>query len=126
VTLHSSFLAKFCSAKLSPLHGKELFLPADALPAFVVSAQNRNGRQDSESYNQRAHALLQAQLKAYCPTMIEELIGQSPDEQWKELCWLVAGISLEQALTLGRRYQQLAIFSFTMEKGEIIRKVLEC
>ena len=74
----------------------------------IITAHNPRSERLSSEENARRHAELERDLKAlgleYAPST-----GESPDGSWLEEGFSVFGVSLEQALELGRKYGQHAI-----------------
>lgn len=73
-----------------------------------LSACNPFSRQLDEQLNAERHAGLAAEIKALGLQIIEG-IGRHPDNNWPgEMSYLVLGLSLDAAATLGKRFQQNA------------------
>lgn len=92
-----------------------------ALPSFVISAYCPFSGPPNALLDQPSHRSLGRRLKRLGAAM-EEVVGMAADGSWQELSWAVSGISEEQAIALGQRYKQWAIFRFD-EQG---RTVVDC
>lgn len=89
----------------------ELPLPA---PIHVITAYNPHGRERPEDANRAAAARLAGELWVSGVTMSRTL-GRSPSGDHREAGVAVSGLSRAEALRLGRRYGQLAIYEVTAD-----------
>lgn len=92
-----------------------------ALPSFVISAYCPFSGPLNALLDQPSHRSLGRRLQRLGAAM-DEVVGMAADGSWQEPSWAVSGISEEQAIALGRHYQQWAIFRFD-EQG---RTVVDC
>lgn len=90
-------------------------------PAHVITAWNPGGHWRSRAANRRANLELVAVLERDGHTP-EPVVGTSPDETWKEDSFLVEGMARADAVALGARFGQLAIFE--VDEGQV--RVLRC
>jgi hypothetical protein len=77
-------------------------------PFAIITAHNPRSQQLSKKENKRRHTQLQMILQEK-HFEIENSIGQSPDGNWQEEGFLIFDITLEEALELGREFEQHAI-----------------
>lgn len=109
----------FSAAILSLPSGKA-WAPA-TLPAFIISGQNPLCIPQSQQQNAMLHHSLRNYLDRLFPACKkEEIIGQSPDGSWKEDCWAVYGLTMEEAKAIASLFSQEAIFYFGSNGREII------
>jgi hypothetical protein len=116
-TMHNIF-----SAVILSFPSGESWSPKE-LPAFVISGQNPLCISQPHQQNIMLHQSLCNYLDRLFPSCTkEEIIGQSPDGSWKEDCWAIYGLTMEEAKSIARLFVQLAIFHFD-DNG---RNVIDC
>ena len=111
--------------------GGALPLPLPA-PVHVITAQNPHERVLNPQDNRRRHLLLGSYLSLRCcQAQWQEVVGQSCSGPWREASWAISGLSRADALAIGQRFQQRAIFELTatellvidLDDGAIRRRV---
>lgn len=97
-------------------------LPAKP-PVHVISAQNPYEQYLGEDENARRTQILGDYLKLFKEvTYLGKVVGRSSDPQadWEEESWAVSGMSRNQALEVGRLFQQRAIFELANEEVAVV------
>ena len=88
-------------------------------PVYVLTAQNPNGEKQLPETNALLHQELLSWTSKHLPgSQHREVIGKNKDGQWKELGMAYEGITLNDACTIARTFEQLAFFrlsDWTME-----------
>ncbi len=84
-------------------------LPAELDGAFIITAWNPRSRRLELEENQARNAALAHQLQAL-NAEVWPAVGRDRLDRWREESYAVSGITLEQALELGRDFEQNAIF----------------
>lgn len=92
-----------------------------SLPCFIVSAccpfsQNTPLHR---LLDEPLHESLRRRIEGLPGASCEAVVGQSVDGSWREPSWAIYGISEEQAIDLGKLYQQWAIFRWD-ENGRVV------
>jgi hypothetical protein len=105
------------------------YLPGEAGPLHIVTACNPQGRQQSEEANFEANRRLLCELAVNDDVLAWPTTGHGTDDAGAETDWsepgvTVAGLSRDEALALGRRYDQAAIFEWLDEPGGF--RLLSC
>lgn len=92
--------------------GRPLVVGRDALPwaalSYAITGWNP-GRECSSADNDAANRRLRAELTEF-GVEYHAAVGSSPDGSWSEPGYAVVGITRDDAVALGRRYGQLAIY----------------
>ncbi len=100
----------------------EHWLPK-TLPACVISGQNPLCILQPRQQNVMLHYSLCNYLDRLFPSCDkEEIVGRASDGFWQEDCWVVYGLTTEQALPIASLFGQLAFF-YLDENG---RQVILC
>lgn len=103
----------------------EILLPApDAVaqigsPIHVITAWNPGNERPTDEMNQKANALLREDLRVLSDNVFQA-IGKDPSSDHAEKSWAVTGISDEDAIALGARYRQVAIFRLDAEYQTVL------
>ena len=89
-------------------------------PAHVLTAWNPSSIVRPESSNRAANKELDALLRqrGLAP---EWVIGRSDDRTWSEESLLIQGLGTEEAVELGRRFGQLAVFELEADELRVVR-----
>ncbi len=102
-------------------------LPKDLqLPVYVISAENPYEEVLSEKKNKvRTKAIrdvlnYRKSKSSNRKWEYAEVVGQSPDKQWKQDSFAVGGISINEARDLAEMFGQRAIFELTQEYIRVI------
>ena len=93
---------------------------------YIISAENPSGEVLSKNKNKDRTDALRDILNGRqfnnndSKWKYEEVIGQSPDGQWKQDSFAVGGISKEEACQLARKFDQRAIFELTQDYIRVV------
>lgn len=98
------------------------FLAGEDGPLHVITACNPQGREQSPEANYEANRRLLAELAGHAGVRVWHTTGHGTDDrgeetEWSEPGFTVGGLSRAEALELGRRYDQAAIFEWRDESG---------
>lgn len=103
-------------------HDRGAFMAGVDGPVHIVTACNPQGRQQAEEANFEANRRLLAELGNHAGLQVWATSGHGTDESGAETAWsepgfTVGGLSRGEALALGRKYDQAAIFEWRDEPG---------
>jgi len=83
----------------------------------IITAWNPDGTACDDETNQKADEGLRNVLRLHATCQkIERITGASPDRSHREPGWAAFGLSLEEALAIGKQFRQEAIY--WVEKGD--------
>lgn len=85
----------------------------------VITACNPSGAEWTDAQNLVVHEKLRAELAALQITF-QRSLGTTPDGRWPEDGFAIAGLERAQAVELGRRFGQHAIFEIDAEAGRLL------
>ena len=80
----------------------------------VITAWNPSSTLVDEIRNAEADDLLRAELVAL-DAVLHRCTGSNPDGSWREEGWAIVGLTRDDALAVGRRYGQDAIYEATKD-----------
>ncbi len=86
-------------------------------PVHIITAYNPNANLADVGANEAAHAELTAALAGHS---VVASIGSAPDGSFAEPGWAVLDIDLADAVELGRRFGQVAIYRWTADALRIV------
>ena len=86
-------------------------------PVHIITAYNPNGVMADAGANEAAHAELTAALAGHS---VVASVGSAPDGSFAEPGWAVLDIGLVDAVELGRRFGQVAIYRWTADALRIV------
>jgi RNA polymerase sigma factor (sigma-70 family) len=89
----------------------------------ILSASNPAYRRLSDADNAARHARLLKVLERIATVEVAHALGRSSDNAWHERSVAVWGLSSREAIALGRRFGQAAVFSVEADHG---LRVLNC
>ena len=85
----------------------------------VITAFNPSGAEWTDGQNRAAHERLRDAL-AELQVTFQRSLGTTPDGRWPEDGFAVAGLTRAQAIDLGRRFGQHAIFEIDAASGRLL------
>lgn len=96
---------EFCAKQHVVIHVITAWNPGDERPSMAVNElRNHELRQDISAFG----------FDAY------EALGSDPNSEHSEKSWAVVGMSDEVAISLGKKYGQLAVFKITQSRQTVM------
>lgn len=90
-------------------------------PIILLTASNPRSEVLEEAVNEVRNQKLRTALATFAVSIYPS-VGASPDGSWREAGWAIVGLDTEEALNVGRQWEQEAIFR--LQDGE--QQVLGC
>lgn len=85
----------------------------------VITAWNPRDEGTSESVNESRNQELRQDISAL-PCDVYEALGNDPNSVHSEKSWAVVGLSDEAAISLGKKYRQIAVFRISQSRQTVM------
>ena len=89
------------------------------LPIFIVTAHNPDAQRLPDEENRSRNFELRKHLDERGISW-HEAVGRAPDGSWAESSFAISGLTETDAIAIGRRFGQLAIFMVTLDQVVVI------
>ncbi len=94
--------------------------PMFTAPIFVITAWNPASHRIPPDANRERQEALETDLRQLAEVQLWPSVGLDPDSEYREEGVAVSGLSEEEAIRLGARYDQNAIFAWTPETWAVV------